>query len=280
VAQNEFKPIPGSVRIYFNSHAIICMLGNVYHEDSHRVGVISKFYGKESIYKYIKEKISTFSSLGFSVYIFELDENFLEFDITPDSHTEDLVTLLARTEYRISLYLKTKRYLTSIESQEVSGQKLEITKCEEILSYLKIPADRKNPIIVHVGGSHGNRKKTMEIFCEELASLREDIVKRVAVINDDKPSLFSVKDLLAGVFYTIGIPIVFRSNSYLTNQGGLSVDESLYLAASTWKGISNPLFVYLPTGEITLTEDQKTPFGMDLDIIYDNQILEKNARNK
>jgi hypothetical protein len=256
------------------------MLGNVYHEDAHRIGVISKFYGKESIYKYVKEKISTFSSLGFQVYIFELGEEFLGFDVSPDSYTTELKALLARTEYRIAFYLRTKNYLTSIEPLEITHQKTEISKCNEIFTHLGISSDRKNPIIVHVGGSHGNRKKTMEVFCEELATLSDESVKRIAVINDDKPSLFSVKDLIAGAFYTIGIPIVFRSNSYLTNQGGLSVDESLYLAASTWKGVSNPLFVYLPVGDITITEDQKTPFGMDLDIIYDNQILEKNARNK
>jgi hypothetical protein len=256
------------------------MLGNVYHEDAHRIGVISKFYGNESIYKFIKEKISAFSPLGFYVYIFELDESFLECQIAPDEYSKELSSILSRTDYRICLYIRSKRYLTSIEQEEVESHKKEILKCSEVLDVLSISSSRENPIIIHVGGSHGNKKKTMEVFCLEINCLSENAIKRISVINDDKPSLFSVKDLIAGVFYSIGAPIIFRSNSYLTNQGGLSVDESLYLAASTWKGVSNPIFIYLPTTEITLTEEQKNPFGMDLDIIYDNQFIEKNARNK
>lgn len=256
------------------------MLGNVYHEDVHRIGVISKFYGKESIYKFIKEKISTFSPLGFYVYIFEFDEEFINCEISPDEYSKELADILFRTDYRICLYIHSKRYLTSIEPNEVTSHKEEILKCSKILDTLSTTSSRENPIIIHIGGSHGNKRKTMEVFCSEVFSLPESTRKRISVINDDKPSLFSVKDLIAGVFYTIGAPIVFRSNSYLTNQGGLSADESLYLAASTWKGVSNPIFVYLPTTEITLTEAQKNPFGLDLDIIYDNRFIEKNARNK
>jgi UV DNA damage repair endonuclease len=140
---------------------------------------------------------------------------------------------------------------------------------EGLSKIMDLVGQRGRSIIVRIGSAYGNRKSTMSCFVERYLSLSDSCRKKICLVNDEKPSLFSVKDLLPGVFYKINIPIVFRSTSYPTNQGNLTLNESLLLAASTWKRTVNPLFIYLP-GKIKLENENSRPFGLDLDVVFDN----------
>jgi hypothetical protein len=63
-------------------------------------------------------------------------------------------------------------------------------------------------------------------------------------VNDEKPSLFSVTDLLSGVFYATKIPICFRFLPHQFNDGGLTSREALFLSSSTWQAGAKPVFIY------------------------------------
>lgn len=103
-------------------------------------------------------------------------------------------------------------------------------------------------IIVRIGSAYGNRKETMKCFCSRVSSLSSEIRLKLTVTNDDKPSLFSVTDLLSGVYYETQIPITFRFMGHVFNNGGLTAREAIFLSSSTWKG-EIPIFIHSESKE-------------------------------
>lgn len=224
---------------------------------------------------FICRKISEGVNLGYKCFVFEIaDEDFdvLDFNIYQEDKSQ--INSYLQKGIRLAIYIKGKKYLTSESIQEVQESHTQIIQCLDFIKNLDVTDPQQFPIILHIGGAKGDRRGTMEDFCKKIETLflPEDI-ERISVVNDEKPSLFSVKDLLPGVFYKIKMPIVFRSTSYPTNQGNLTLNESLFLAASTWKRTVNPIFIYLP-GNMDLQQDQTRPFGLELDVIFDNRIPE------
>lgn len=223
---------------------------------------------------FLLSKIAEGINLGYKCFIFEItdsDFNILDFNIT-----EDLIKRInnyLENNIRVGFYIKSKKYLTSDLDSDVKLARENIEKCLEFTKKIDITDLQEFPIILHIGGAKGDRRKTMEVFCNNIIEYFKDDIGRLSVVNDEKPSLFSVKDLLSGIFYKIKIPIVFRSTSYPTNQGNLTLNESLFLSASTWKRNINPLFIYLP-GENILNDTQIRPFGLELDFVFDNILPE------
>ena len=91
-----------------------------------------------------------------------------------------------------------------------------------------------NKINIHVGGAYGDKESTLTRFCKNFELLRSDTNKRLVIENDDSPNEYSVKDLYEGVYKSIGIPITFDYFHHKFNTGGLTEEEALKLAATTW----------------------------------------------
>ena len=105
-------------------------------------------------------------------------------------------------------------------------------------------------IIIRVGSAYGNRKETMKTFCDRLRKLDQHTFSKICVMNDDKPSLFSITDLLSGIYYEVGLPLCFRTLAHHFNDGGLSIREALYLASTTWSENNIPLIIHSESKEI------------------------------
>jgi UV DNA damage endonuclease len=75
------------------------------------------------------------------------------------------------------------------------------------MDLMGLPQSTEYPINIHLGGAYGDKESSMIRFCENFKSLSESAKKRLIVENDDKASMFSVKDLYEGVYSRIGIPI-------------------------------------------------------------------------
>ena len=135
-------------------------------------------------------------------------------------------------------------------------------------------------IIIRIGSAYGNRKDTMKSFCRRLSELEERTVNKLTVTNDDKPSLFSVTDLLSGIYYETGIPITFRFMGHVFNNGGLTTREAIFLSNSTWKG-ETPIFMHSESSErdpdgnfiSSVPSDHLTnripTFGLNLNVILE-----------
>tara|TARA_A100001201_G_C4066321_1_gene194250 strand:- start:663 stop:1232 length:570 start_codon:yes stop_codon:yes gene_type:complete len=93
-------------------------------------------------------------------------------------------------------------------------------------------------INIHVGGAYGDKKSALERFCKNYLTTSPGVQSRLTVENDDKASMYSVVDLYEGIYKVVGIPIVFDYYHHKFCTGGLTEEQALKLAASTWpKGV-------------------------------------------
>ena len=84
------------------------------------------------------------------------------------------------------------------------------------------------------------------------------VKSRLTVENDDKATMYSVKDLYEGVYKVIGIPIVFDYHHHRFCTGDLSEQEALEMAISTWGDIK-PVVHYSESRNIEQEDDKIRP---------------------
>ena len=90
---------------------------------------------------------------------------------------------------------------------------------------------------------YGDKQSAMDRFCKNFELLPESVQTRLTVENDDKASMYSVKDLMY-IHERIGIPIVFDYHHHKFCTGDLSEQEALELAMSTWPEGITPVVHY------------------------------------
>ena len=109
----------------------------------------------------------------------------------------------------------------------------------ELFDMIGLSRTPYNKINIHLGGAYGDKESAMDRFCKNFELLPESVSSRLTVENDDKESMYSVKDLYYGIYNRIGVPIVFDYHHHRFCDGGLSEQDALELAISTWpKGIT------------------------------------------
>ena len=95
-----------------------------------------------------------------------------------------------------------------------------------------------NKINIHCNGVYGDKKSAMNRFIKNFQRLSKSVQKRLTIENDDKASMYSVKDLMY-IHNAIKTPIVFDYHHHQICTGDLSEEAALKLAATTWpKGIT------------------------------------------
>jgi UV DNA damage endonuclease len=94
-----------------------------------------------------------------------------------------------------------------------------------------------NKLNIHCNGVYGDKQSALDRFCKNFERLPESVQTRLTVENDDKASMYSVKELYDGIYKRINIPIVFDYHHHRFCDGGLSEQEALELAMSTWGDI-------------------------------------------
>jgi len=95
-----------------------------------------------------------------------------------------------------------------------------------------------NNLNIHCNGVYGDKQSAMDRFCTNFERLSDSVKSRLTIENDDKASMYSVKDLMY-IHERIGIPIVFDYHHHQFCTGDLSEQEALELAMTSWpKGIT------------------------------------------
>ena len=129
--------------------------------------------------------------------------------------------------------------LTSPHEHVVENCVKDLTIHSDIFDMMNLSRTPYNKINIHIGGAYGDKPKSMERFCKNFERLPDGVKNRLTVENDDKASMYSVKELYNGIYKRIGIPVVFDYHHHRFCNGGLSEQEALELAISTWpKGIT------------------------------------------
>ena len=145
-----------------------------------------------------------------------------------------------------------------------------------------------NKINIHVGGAYGDKKSTLNRFCENFKLLNEDTKKRLVIENDDSPNEYSVNDLYWGIYKQIGIPITFDYFHHKFNTGDLTEEEALRMAAITWpEGIAQCCHYsesrrkekldesIRPQAHSDIIYEKINTYGLELDIMIEAKLKEQ-----
>jgi UV DNA damage endonuclease len=100
-----------------------------------------------------------------------------------------------------------------------------------------------NKINIHCNGVYGDKKSAMDRFIKNFQRLSKSVQKRLTIENDDKASMYSVKDLMY-IHNAIKTPIVFDYHHHQFCTGDLSEEAALKLAATTWPMGITPVVHY------------------------------------
>ncbi len=138
-----------------------------------------------------------------------------------------------------------------------------------------------NNINIHCNGVYGDKKAAMDRFIKNFQRLSKSVQSRLTIENDDKASMYSVKDLMY-IYEKIGIPIVFDYHHHQFCTGDLSEEQALKLASTTWpKNIKQEVHYSeskalhennpkeKPQAHSYLINTLPNTYGLDLDIMVE-----------
>ena len=221
---------------------------------------------------------------------FKFSENFFKGVIEEESSVspiiDDINSMIAKNDLRIFLSLN-REYFLGTQLDNVKNYTISILS--RLSSILDLIGVTYPSIMVRVGSAYGNRRNTMDLFCNRLSEINDSVISKLCVLNDDKPSLFSVTDLLSGIYYRSGIPICFRLLPHQFNDGGLTIREALFISCSTWTSGQKPVFIHSESCEYSEDGIPSTPkpseylkrriptFGLDIDVIIESPSREDSC---
>ena len=133
--------------------------------------------------------------------------------------------------------------LVSPNEKVIQNTLIDLTNHGKVFDLLGLDRTPYNKINIHCNGVYGDKQSAMDRFCKNFESLPESVQTRLTVENDDKASMYSVKDLMY-IHKRIGIPIVFDYHHHKFCTGDLSEQEALELAMSTWPEGITPVVHY------------------------------------
>ena len=174
-----------------------------------------------------------------------------EYNLTEMPHYNRIKNLLAgaghlakKYNQRITSHPGPFNVLVSPKENVVQNTITDLTTHGEVFDLMGLSRTPYNKLNIHCNGVYGDKIAAMDRFCKNFERLPESVQTRLTVENDDKASMYSVKDLYYGVYKRIGIPIVFDYHHHRFCDGGLSEKEALEMAISTWSDGIVPVVHY------------------------------------
>ena len=171
--------------------------------------------------------------------------------------------------------------LVSPNEQVVQNTITDLSIHGDIMDFMGLSRTHYNKMNIHCNGVYGDKESAMDRFCKNFERLPESVQSRLTVENDDKASMYSVKDLYEGIHKRIGIPIVFDYHHFKFNTGGQTEQEALEMALSTWGDIK-PVVHYSESRSIEQEDEKIKPqahsdyvldyidtYGNDVDIMIE-----------
>ena len=146
--------------------------------------------------------------------------------------------------HRITSHPGPFNVLVSPNEDVVQNTITDLTIHGQIFDMMGLSRTPYNKLNIHCNGVYGDKQSALDRFCKNFERLPESVQTRLTVENDDKASMYSVKELYDGIYKRINIPIVFDYHHHRFCDGGLSEQEALELAISTWPDDIVPVVHY------------------------------------
>jgi UV DNA damage endonuclease len=176
--------------------------------------------------------------------------------------------------------------LTSPNANVVENTFKDLELHGKVFDLLGLELSPYNKINIHCNGVYGDKISAMDRFITNFKKLPENVKKRLTVENDDKASMYSVKDLMY-IHNAIKIPIVFDYHHHQFCTGGLSEEEALNLATTTWPDGITPVVHYSESKALHESDNKLKPqahsdyinsipntYGLDVDIMVEAKAKE------
>ena len=142
---------------------------------------------------------------------------------------------------------------------------IDLNNHSEIFDLMGFDPSVYNKINIHIGAAYDDKQAVLDKWINNYNLLHPNTRKRLTLENDDKPSMFTIKDLMY-VHERTGVPLVFDFHHHTCNPGDMTHKQALELAMSTWpKGIK-PIAHYSSARRI---EDPKAKLQAHADYIYE-----------
>ena len=172
---------------------------------------------------------------------------------------QDIGKFVLANNHRLSTHPGPYNVLASSNPEVITKTCLDLDAHAHIFDTMGLPADHNTKINIHVGGAYGEPDAALARFCANFSKLGATTQARLTVENDDRANLYSVQDLYDGVHKVIGIPIVFDYHHHQFNTGGLTEQQALELAMSTWPSHIVPTVHYSESREVHDNSGDPTP---------------------
>ena len=158
--------------------------------------------------------------------------------------------------------------LTSPHEHVVENCVGDLTMHGDIFDMMNLSRTPYNKINIHLGGAYGDKEASMKRFVKNFPRLPESVSSRLTLENDDKASMYSVKDLYYGIYKQCGVPIVFDYHHHRFCDGGMSEKEALEMAISTWPKDIVPVVHYSESRSTEQLDESIRPQAHS-DYVYD-----------
>ncbi len=158
----------------------------------------------------------------------------------------------------------------------------ELNKHSEIMNIMGLSRTHYNKINIHIAGAYGDKQATLDRWIHNYYKLNFSTQERLTVENDDKANMYSVKELYEGVYKKCSVPIVFDYFHHKFCTGGLTEEEALKLAVSTWPKDITPCTHYSESrrkehldesiraqAHSDLIKDTIQTYGLDIDVVVE-----------
>lgn len=211
-----------------------------------------------------------------------------EYDLNDLPDIEEIKTILKRvgdyaTEHgvRITCHPGPFNVLCSPNPDVVKNTIVDLELHGKVFDMMGLSRTPYNKINIHCNGTYGDKTASLQRWCDNFNLLSDSVRSRLTIENDDKASMYSVKDLMF-IHNTVGIPIVFDYHHHQFCTGDLSEQQALELAITTWPSGITPA-VHYSSSRIKESADPKekpqahadyilekiNTYGHDLDIMLE-----------
>lgn len=157
---------------------------------------------------------------------------------------------------------------------------VDLNKQSKIMDMMGLTTTPYNKINIHVGGVYGDKSSALQRWVDNFKLLDKNTKSRLTIENDDKQSAYTVSDLMF-IHENTGIPIVFDYHHHTCHPDGMSHQEALEMAISTWpKDITPAVHVSEPRDEKMFrahhdyVRKEVNTYGNDVDIMMEAKAKE------
>jgi UV DNA damage endonuclease len=136
--------------------------------------------------------------------------------------------------HRITTHPGPFHILGSPDAVVVDNSIISLERHSELFDLMGFDPSFENKINIHVGATYNDKPGTIARWLQNYDRLSDSCKARLVIENDDKASMYSVRELHKMLHVEIGIPITFDYWHHTFNTGDLTEQEAFFLARETW----------------------------------------------